>query len=198
MSRISPLPHAGEGPEASEIVMKSALLIIDIQNALCVGQYAAYDIHAVVDRVNKVSAQARAAGAPVVLIQHEDDGPMRFGSEHWQLFERLDVQADDLRIRKTACDAFYRTGLQAMLASMGVDQLVVCGLQSEYCVDSTVRGALAQGYPVTLISDAHSTLDNGVLSAAQISAHHTVTLANLDSYGVRVTAVKAHHARIGA
>jgi len=65
-------------------------------------------------------------------------------------------------------------------------------LQSEFCVDSTVRGALAHGYPVTLVSDGHSTLDNGALRAAQISAHHNATLVNLGSYGPKVTAITAN------
>ena len=177
---------------------KSALLIIDVQQVLCCGEYAAFDIDAVVDRINGIAAQARSAGVPVILIQHEDDGPMQFGSDNWQLCERLAVHPQDIRVRKTACDSFYRTELQALLQAESVSRLVVCGLQSEFCVDSTVRGALAHGYPVTLVSDAHSTLDNGVLSAAQISAHHNATLANLESFGPRVTIVAAAAVRVAA
>lgn len=178
--------------------MKTALLIIDVQQALCTGDYAAFDIDRVVDRINAVASQARAAGAPVVLIQHEDDGPLRFGTAGWQLYERLAVRPEDIRLRKTATDSFHRTELQALLQSRDVGQLVVCGLQSEFCVDSTVRGALARGYPVVLLADAHSTMDNGVLSAAQISAHHNATLANVDSFGPRVRAIAAADLRIEA
>jgi nicotinamidase-related amidase len=146
-----------------------------------------------------LAAQARAAGVPVILIQHEEDaGPMRHGTAGWQLCERLVLRPEDVRVRKTACDSFYRTELQTLLQTRGVDTLVVCGLQSEFCVDSTVRGALALGYPVVLVSDAHSTLDNGVLTAAQISAHHNTTLANLGSYGPAVTATAAAAVRMEA
>ena len=179
--------------------MKSALLIIDVQSALCSGPWAAYDIDRVVDRINRVAAQIRAVGAPVVLIQHEEnEGPLQFGTEGWQLYERLQVRPDDLRVRKTATDSFHKTDLHALLQAQGVEQLFVCGLQSEFCVDSTVRGALAHGYPVVLVSDAHSTLDNGVLTAAQISAHHNVTLANLGSFGPRVATTAAAELRIEA
>jgi nicotinamidase-related amidase len=179
--------------------MKSALLIIDVQQALCSGEWAAFDIDRVVDRINGVAAKARAAGIPVILIQHEEDeGPLQFGTKGWQLYERLTVHPDDLRVRKTATDSFYQTDLQALLQSQGVGQLIVCGLQSEFCVDSTVRAALALGYPVVLLADAHSTLDNGVLSAAQISAHHNATLANLGSFGPRVTTTAAAEFRLEA
>ena len=177
--------------------MKSALLVIDVQRALCTGPWAAFDIDKVVDRINAVAARMRAAGAPVILIQHEEDGgPLQFGTEAWQLCERLVVQPEDSRIRKTACDSFHRTELHSLLQARGIDNVVVCGLQSEFCVDSTVRGALALGYPVLLVADAHSTLDNGVLTAAQISAHHNTTLANLGSYGPRVTTTPANEVRI--
>lgn len=178
--------------------MKSALLIIDVQAVLCFGQWAAFDIDRVVDRINALAAKARVAGAPVILIQHEDDGPLRFGSDNWQLYQRLAAQPEDIRIRKTATDSFHRTELQAKLKSIDVDHLIVCGLQSEFCVHATVCGALAHGYPVTLVSDAHTTLDNGVLSAAQISAHHNATLVNMDSFGPRVTTTAAAELRVVA
>ena len=142
----------------------------------------------VVTRINMLSGKARLATLPVVMVQHEElEGPMAYGNEGWKLWEHLSFGPDDIRIRKTGSDAFYRTELNSILRNRGVDHLMVCGMQSEFCVDSTVRVALSLGYPVTLIADGHTTLDNGVLSAAQISAHHNATLANLDSYGPRVT-----------
>lgn len=170
--------------------MIPALLIIDIQTALCTGPGAAFDIDRVVDRINATAEMARAAGAPVLIIQHEEpDGPLQYAAPGWQLDERLQVHPSDIRLRKTATDSFHRTELDALLRSQGVDKLILCGLQSEFCIDSTARGALARGYGVVLISDAHSTVDNGVLSAAQITAHHNTTLANLGSFGPRVTAM---------
>jgi nicotinamidase-related amidase len=179
--------------------MKSALLVIDVQQALCTGKYAAFDIERVVARINDVAGKTRAAGAPVIFVQHEADGsPLQHDSAGWQLDERLDVRPTDLRLRKSASDAFHQTDLQALLQSRGIDRLIVCGLQSEFCVDSTVRRALDLGYPVMLVSDAHSTMDNGVLPAAQISAHHNATLRNLDSYAPKVTLATAADLRIEA
>jgi hypothetical protein len=66
--------------------MTTALLVIDLQTTLCVGQWAVHGAQDLIGRVNAVSRKARAAGAPVVFIQHEDDHPlMRHGSEGWQL-----------------------------------------------------------------------------------------------------------------
>ncbi len=172
--------------------MKTALLIIDVQQALCSGEEAASDICAVVDRINALSARARDACMPVVLVQHhEAAGPLQLGAPGWQLYAGLATGAQDLRVRKTECNSFQGTDLQAQLLAQGVERLVVCGLQSDYCVDGTVRGALALGYPVVLVSDAHSTVAQGGRTAAQITAHHNRVLAGLSEGAATVTPMLA-------
>lgn len=168
--------------------MSTALLVIDVQHALTTGQWAAFGIDRVIDNINALIAKARRAQAPVVFIQHEEDeGPLQHGTPGWQLADGLDAQPGDLRIRKTTPDSFHRTELHEMLQKRGCDRLIVSGLQTDFCVDTTTRRALALGYAVTLPEDAHSTVDNGVLSAVQIIAHHNTTLANMTSFGPRVS-----------
>jgi len=177
--------------------MKSALLIIDMQRALCTGKYAMFDIERIIETINALGTKARSAGVPVFLIQHEEgDGPLRFDTDGWQLADGLETLPGDLRIRKTTPDSFHRTELQRLLQERSVSGLVICGLQSDFCVDTTVRRALALGYDVTLVADGHSTMDNGVLSAAQITAHHNTTLANMTSFGPRVSVIPAGEVRI--
>ena len=172
--------------------MKAALLIIDVQSAICVGDDAAFDIDAVVERINLVIAKARRSGIPIFVIQHEEDeGPFCFQAEGWQVYRKVSIATEDIYLRKKGSDSFHQTDLQSMLETKGIDKLVICGLQSDFCVDSTVRRALALGYPVTLVADGHSTLDNSVLTAKQIIAHHNATLANLGSYGPRVIPINA-------
>ena len=164
--------------------MTTALLVVDVQNALCQGPWAVFHVQTIVARINAVIRHTRATGGTVIFIQHEEaHETMRHGSPGWQLFDALEARTDDLRVRKTACDAFFNTDLRSLLAARGVDHVRVCGMQTEYCVDSTVRGALANGLSVTLAGDGHSTLDNGVLSAEQIIRHHNATMANLGNFG---------------
>lgn len=177
--------------------MSTALLIIDVQHALCVGDHAAFAVEHVIDRINTVSANARAAGVPVVIIQHETPaGEFQHGSAGWQLAAGLDVQPGDWQIRKRATDSFHQTELHERLQQHGVTELIICGLQSDFCVDTTTRRALALGYPVVLVADGHSTVANGVLTAAQITAHHNVTLSNITSFGPRAKAIAASEIRL--
>lgn len=170
----------------------TALLIIDVQHVLSDGHYAVFESKQVIERINSVSHAAREHGALVVVIQHESTGgALDHGSVGWQLAANLEVASSDQRVRKTAADSFHRTPLQEVLVKNSVERLVICGFQSEFCVDTTTRRALALGYEVVLVSDGHSTLDNAVLSAAQIAAHHNETLCNIRSFGVRVRAESA-------
>lgn len=179
--------------------MHTALLVIDVQHALCSGKFKAFESERVIERINSVSRKMRAAGAHVVMIQHESvGGPLDFGSEGWKLAVGLETLPTDISIRKRATDSFHQTGLHELLQELGVKKLVVCGLQSEFCVDTTTRRALALGYPVVLVADGHSTLDNSVLSAAQISAHHNETLSNITSFGPRAKALPARDVRVEA
>lgn len=191
---------AGEGVQVKDICGSSAsataLLIIDVQQALCSGPTAAFEAERVIERINQVARKARSAGAAVVVIQHESDtGPLVHGSSGWQLAQGLETRSSDLFLRKTATDSFHRTELHALLQARGVTTLAICGLQSEFCVDTTTRRALALGYPVTLVADGHSTSDNGVLTAAQITAHHNKTLTEISSFGPRAVAVSAGEIR---
>src|SRR6185436_6972389 len=121
-------------------LMPTALLVVDVQNILCAGTSKARDVEAVIGRINTVSRKARAAGALVVVVQHETTGgELDHGTDAWKLAPSLELHSTDVLLRKTASDAFLRTGLSELLASRGVTDLIVCGLQSEFCVDSTVR-----------------------------------------------------------
>jgi nicotinamidase-related amidase len=117
--------------------MRAALLIIDVQQALCFGEFAAFEAPRVIERINEVAAKVRAAGRPVIIIQHESpEGPLRHGSQGWQLATGLSMQPTDILIRKRATDSFHETELQSVLKDLGVSSLIICGLQSEFCVAS--------------------------------------------------------------
>jgi hypothetical protein len=62
-------------------------------------------------------------------------------------------------VHKTYGDAFEATDLEAVLAGAGVGRLVVAGAQTDACIRSTIHGAFARGYDVTLVGDAHTTED---------------------------------------
>ncbi len=170
--------------------MSLALIVIDVQNGLFATEPPPADAPAVIERINRLTAQARADGVPVIFVQHERSD-MEPGSTGWQLDARLQVAPEDRLIRKTTPDAFLRTGLEEVLSFLGVEELVLCGYATEFCVDTTTRSAAAHGYRVTLAADAHTTHDKPHASAEQIRTHHNATLPDITSFGPRIRALAA-------
>jgi nicotinamidase-related amidase len=160
---------------------RQALLIIDMQQGVLAGP--AHDLPGVLARINALASRVRAAGGPVIFVQHDGEaGHVLHPSQPGHaLHAALDVQAGDAIIPKTACDAFIGTGLADLLAERGVDALIVTGFATDFCVDTTVRSALGRGLPCTVPADAHTTLDRPYLDAAKVVEHHNFVWANLYS-----------------
>ncbi len=134
---------------------KSALLVIDVQNQVVDG---AYNKDTVIAQINVAVAKARAAGVPVVWVQHSDEW-MAIDSEDWQIVPQLVPAAGDARVRKLYRNSFEATDLEEVLAGLSVGHVYVCGAQTNNCVRFTSHGALDRGYDVTLLMDAHTTTD---------------------------------------
>lgn len=168
-----------------------ALLVIDMQQGLVPGAYRETEL---IDAVNRLILLSRTSEVPVIFIQHNHVTyePMKRGGDGWQLDARLDREPSDLVIEKEACDAFFETELEVRLRSLGVTEVVVTGLQTEFCVDTSCRSAVSKGFDLLLVEDGHSTGDSH-LPAADIVNHHNKTLANLvhPRATVRVLAAEA-------
>lgn len=161
---------------------KTAVLVIDVQIGLFRTNPPPFEAEAVIAHINNLTAKARQAGAPVFFIQH-DGSPGESWlvpfSEAWKLHPDLHLETSDLVIRKTACDAFYRTSLESELRSRGITTLVLTGYATDFCVDATLRNALSRDFRVIVAADAHTTSDGPTLKADSVRQHHNWAWANL-------------------
>ncbi len=155
----------------------TALLVIDMQVGLVAGAYRAGEV---LGTIATLLAKARSSGTPVVYLQHESDEfePLKRGTPTWQIHPDIAPAEGESVISKRASDSFYQTPLRRELEAKGVRHIVVTGMMTEACVDTTSRAAISLGYDVTLVEDGHTTW-NGRLPAAQIIEHHNATLAEL-------------------
>jgi len=132
-----------------------ALLIIDVQNCVVAGTYNRDELIA---NIKTLIDRARTQGVPIVWVQHSDDN-IKHGSEEWKYVPELLRLDSEPLIHKNYGDSFEATELEAVLAERGIGRLVVTGAQTDWCIRSTIHGAFARGYDVTLVGDAHATED---------------------------------------
>jgi nicotinamidase-related amidase len=160
--------------------MKHALIVIDMQQGSFGAATPRHDAAGLVDRLNRLAVEVRGREGVVVFIQH--DGPP--GDPHhpdlpgWKLLPELDVRPADRIIRKTSCDAFLDTSLEDFLRAGTISRLIVTGCATDYCVDTTVRSALARGWPTIVPSDGHTTRDRPHLPAEKIIVRHNAIWAD--------------------
>lgn len=194
---------------------RSALLIVDVQNDFCAsGGYfgrigARLDmIHAAVDRLKALLPAARAAGVLPVFIRTIYDEPfvsaaMRARpaefppdlclSNAWgsELFE-LALEPSDLVVTKHRFSGFIGTDLSSILESRGITSLILTGVATNVCVESTARDGFMLDYHVMMLSDC---------SAADDLRMHEASLENIDRwFGVvgSSTELSAAWQRLGA
>jgi nicotinamidase-related amidase len=133
----------------------TALVVIDVQNGVV---DAAYERDAVVANISRLVDKAREQDVPIVWVQHSD-ADMAKGSDAWAYVPELAREESEPLVHKTFGDSFEDTDLEEILAKAGIGRLVVAGAQTDVCIRSTIHGAFARGYDVTLVGDAHTTED---------------------------------------
>ena len=159
-----------------------ALLIVDVQ----IGMFESpvippvHDGESLLQRISGLVSRARDAGVPVVFVQHDGEAghPLEGGTEGWRIHPAVAPVGDEPVVRKRTPDSFHGTTLRQELEGRGVERLILAGIQTEYCVDTTCRRAFSLGYDVTLVKDAHGTWDREGLSADRIVAHHNEVLGD--------------------
>jgi ureidoacrylate peracid hydrolase len=152
----------------------AAVMIIDVQNDYCheagtIGRHIDREaIAGMVDGVVRLRSAARRAGVPVVFVRtvhspltdtpswlqrQGNDQVCRAGSFGAE-FYRVEPGSDDIVVTKHRYSGFIGTPLEQVLRSRGIDALVVAGIGSNVCVESTVRDAYMLDFNVIVVRDA--------------------------------------------
>lgn len=162
--------------------MKKALIVIDMQVMPFIwknyGGKRLFDEDGLIARTQQLLGKARQAGAPILYGMYTESGesPRVEGQPLWQVHPEIAPQENDPLVVKYYADSFLKTGLEALLEQQGIKQIVLCGVQTEFCVDTTCRSAFSHGFEVELAADCHSTFDSDLLPAEKIIAHHNAIL----------------------
>lgn len=146
----------------------------------CIEAVPRYNIENVVSSINKLSDVFRQRNWPVIHIQHEEPtGDFLRGSPSWAISPMINVAEPEPVVSKSYCDAFIKTELLSMLTKQGVTELTITGCATDFCVDSTIKGAIAAGFNVVIPEDAHTTADRPHVSAQDLINHFNWNWANL-------------------
>jgi isochorismate hydrolase len=160
---------------------RCALLVIDMQN------YFASIAADIETNVLEIIDVCRSAGMPILFTRHghknlKKDGGMldkwwgdniRYGTPHWRLLPSIVPAETDIIIDKNRYSAFFNTSLDETLRNKGIEQVLISGVLTNCCCETTAREAFVRDYRVFFVSDATATVNEEL---------HLASLKNL-AYG---------------
>ena len=144
--------------------MKKALLLIDIQNDYFKGgRFELNHADETAQNAKRALDYFRNKGLPVFHVQHinaRPDAPFfSADTEGVNINSLVSPFPGETVVIKNTPDSFLNTDLLPLLKQLGTEQLVICGMMSHMCVDTTVRSAKRLGFEIELLSDACTTRD---------------------------------------
>jgi nicotinamidase-related amidase len=138
-----------------------ALIVIDVQESFRQREnWARVSTPDIAERAGRLVDIARAAGDLVVWVLHTEPGTgnvFDVDSGFVRLMDGLKPEPGEPVITKTSRNAFTTTNLQQILTERGIRELVVCGIQTEQCCETTTRVAADLGYDVVFVTEATAT-----------------------------------------
>ncbi|MBY8990814.1 MAG: cysteine hydrolase [Candidatus Lokiarchaeota archaeon] len=161
------------------LVRNSVLLIIDVQVGLfSIENFPIYQEESFIQNILNLIIKAKKANVKIIFIQHNGSKGdlLETGTKNWEIHPKLQPKKEDIKIQKFQSDSFFETNLDEELKKSDTSHLVIAGLMTPMCIDTTVRSAFSHGYEVTLIQDTHSTINSEILTASSIIAHHNDVL----------------------
>ncbi len=162
-----------------------ALIVVDMQNGFLKpdGFMAKAGLNidqciAAIKPNQRVVAACRAANIPVILTRYtlrsdykdagllgdiypalKESGAMVVGTRDWEIVDELKPMPGDIVLDKQRYSSFYNTNLEVTLRALGVTLLVVTGVTTNICVESTVRDAFFRDFKVTVLEDCVGAVD---------------------------------------
>ena len=145
--------------------MKTAFIIIDVQNILV---ETGFETEKLLEKIAYLQDRARKQQIEIIYIQHIET-PEALTSEDWQLSPLLKRQENEKVFQKRYNSIFKETGLKEYLDQQGIEQLVLCGMQTEYCVDTSVKVGFEYGYKLVIPEGAVTTFDGEDIPAETLN-----------------------------
>lgn len=154
------------------------LLVVDVQTLMIDGKL--YNQKKVIHNLKSLISKARENGTEVIYVRHDDGigSELEAGSDAWQIYYEIVPIEGEKIFDKKFNSAFVKTGLKDYLESKGVKTIILTGLQTEYCIDATVKSVFEHGFELIIPEETNSTFDNEYLSGEMLYRYYNFKIWN--------------------
>lgn len=154
------------------------LLVVDMQKSLVKDH--PYNERKVIDNINELIDSSRKNNVEVVFVRH-DDGPgeeLEKGKDGWEIYGEFAPQDGEYIVDKEYNSAFHKTDLREYLNSRSIDTIILTGMQTEYCIDATLKSAFDYEYKIIIPKDCNTTFDNEYLAGEKLFEFYNYKIWN--------------------
>ena len=161
---------------------KTVLLIIDTQKLIMNNQLYHFDLFR--QSVAKLISSARESGVEVIYVRHDDgEGEeLTKGNDGYEIADEFAPLSEEKIFDKTVNSAFKESGLLEYLQEKGTESVIIAGLQTDYCIDASVKCAFEHGLEVIIPADSNTTVDNPYMTGEKTYHYYNEMMWN-DRYG---------------
>lgn len=154
------------------------LLVVDTQKAIANEKLYNFDLckRCVKELINK----ARNNGVEVIFVRH-DDGfgcELTKGNDGFEIYEEFKPKDNEIIFDKTVNSSFKDTGLLEYLKEKNEDTVIIVGLQTDYCIDATIKAGFEHGFKMIVPENTNTTFDNRYMSAKETYKYYNEFIWN--------------------
>ena len=148
------------------------LLVVDTQKLIM--NDGLYKFEEFKSNVKKIIDTARENSIEVIFVRHDDGAgnELTKGASGYEIFDEFQPEDNELIFDKTVNSAFRGTGLLEYLKQKEETEIIIVGLQTDYCIDATIKAGFEHGFKMIVPANTNSTFDNKYMSAEQIYCYY--------------------------
>ena len=143
------------------------LLVVDTQKAITNDKLYQFDLFK--SRVIELIRTARNNKIEVIFVRHDDGigNELTKGNDGFEIYDGFQPLNGELVFDKNVNSAFKDTGLLEYLRQKEENTIIIVGLQTDYCIDATIKSGFEHGFKMIVPANANSTVDNQYMTAEQ-------------------------------
>ncbi len=154
------------------------LLVVDTQKLIT--NENLYKFNVFVSNVEKIIATARQNNIEIIYVRHDDgaENELTKGTEGFEIYEKFIPSKEEKIFDKKVNSAFKDTGLLEYLISKGEKDIIIVGLQTDYCIDATIKCGFEHGFHMIVLAYSNTTVENKFMSAEQTYRYYNEFIWN--------------------
>ncbi|WP_252249239.1 cysteine hydrolase family protein [Clostridium sp. VAP23] len=154
------------------------LLVVDTQKLIT--NENLYKFNKFVSNVEKIIATARQNNIEIIYVRHDDgaENELTKGTEGFEIYEKFIPSKEEKIFDKKVNSAFKDTGLLEYLINKGEKDIIIVGLQTDYCIDATIKCGFEHGFHMIVPAYSNTTVENKFMSAEQTYRYYNEFIWN--------------------